>query len=128
MELAKQFAISFRKISKQNVDLLISAIDRIETPDEVVTDENIIIEFKQYGLSDLIRNIVGASKISLSALLIAGIFYPGLILFSSLSMAFFMFCAQLAHIKVKNPWVKFIPSLIFLILSLLIAAINMGLL
>jgi len=36
--------------------------------------ENIIIEFKQYGLSDLIRNIVGASKISLSALLIAGIF------------------------------------------------------
>jgi len=90
--------------------------------------ENIIIEFKQYGLSDLIRNIVGASKISLSALLIAGIFYPGLILFSSLSMAFFMFCAQLAHIKVKNPWVKFIPSLIFLILSLLIAAINMGLL
>lgn len=90
--------------------------------------ENIIIEFKQYGLSDLIRNIVGAFKISLSALLIAGIFYPGLILFSSLSMAFFMFCAQLAHIKVKNPWVKFIPSLIFLILSLLIAAINMGLL
>ena len=90
--------------------------------------ENIIIEFKQYGLSDLIRNIVGASKISLSALLIAGIFYPGLILFSSLSMAFFMFCAQLAHFKVKNPWVKFIPSLIFLILSLLIAAINMGLL
>ena len=90
--------------------------------------ENIIIEFKQYGLSDLILNIVGASKISLSALLIAGIFYPGLILFSSLSMAFFMFCAQLAHIKVKNPWVKFIPSLIFLILSLLIAAINMGLL
>ena len=45
MELAKQFAISFRKISKQNVDLLISAIDRIETPDEVVTDENTIIEF-----------------------------------------------------------------------------------
>jgi len=45
MELAKQFAISFRKVSKQNVDLLISAIDRIETPDGVVTDENDIIEF-----------------------------------------------------------------------------------
>ena len=45
MELAKQFAISFRKVSKQNVDLLISAIDRIETPDEVITDEDIIIEF-----------------------------------------------------------------------------------
>jgi len=45
MELAKQFAISFRKVSKQNVDLLISAIDRIETPEGVVTDENDIIEF-----------------------------------------------------------------------------------
>ena len=43
--------------------------------------DNIIKEFKQYGLSDLVRNIVGASKISLSALLIAGVFYPGLVLF-----------------------------------------------
>ena len=51
--------------------------------------DNIVKEFKQYGLSDLIRNSVGASKISLSALLIAGVFYPGLVVFSSLSMAFF---------------------------------------
>jgi len=43
--------------------------------------DNIIKEFKQYGLSDLVRNMVGASKISLSALLIAGVFYPGLVLF-----------------------------------------------
>ena len=69
--------------------------------------DNIIKEFKQYGLSNLVRNIVGASKISLSALLIAGVFYPGLVLFSSLSMAFFMFCAQLAHVKVKNPIAKY---------------------
>ena len=45
MELAKQFALSFRKVSKQNVDLLIEAIDRIETLDEVVTDRDTIIEF-----------------------------------------------------------------------------------
>ena len=90
--------------------------------------DNIIKEFKQYGLSDLVRNMVGASKISLSALLIAGVFYPGLVLFSSLGMAFFMFCAQLAHIKVRNPLIKFIPSLLFLVLSLFIAAVNMGLL
>ena len=45
MELAKQFAISFRKVSKQNVDLLINSIDRIETPDNVVTDKDIIVEF-----------------------------------------------------------------------------------
>jgi len=51
-----------------------------------------------------------------------------LVVFSSLSMAFFMFCAQLAHIKVRNPLIKFIPSLLFLVLSLFIAAVNMGLL
>ena len=90
--------------------------------------DNIIKEFKQYGLSDLVRNMVGASKISLSALLIAGVFYPGLVLFSSLGMAFFMSCAQLAHVKVKNPLTKYIPSLVFLTLSLFIAAVNWGLL
>ena len=88
--------------------------------------DNIIKEFKQYGLSDIMRNIVGASKISLSALMIAAVFYPGLVLFSSLSMAFFMLCAQMAHIKVKNPWIKFSPSFIFLILSLFVAAVNLG--
>jgi hypothetical protein len=45
LELAKQFAISFRKVSKQNVDLLINSIDRIETPDEVIIDRDAIIEF-----------------------------------------------------------------------------------
>ena len=89
--------------------------------------DNIIKEFKQYGLSDIMRNIVGASKISLSALMIAGVFYPGLVLFSSLSMAFFMLCAQVSHIKVKNPFIKFVPSLIFLIMSLFIASFNCGL-
>jgi hypothetical protein len=45
IELAKQFALSFRKVSKQNVNLLIEAIDRIETLDEVVTDKDTILEF-----------------------------------------------------------------------------------
>jgi hypothetical protein len=45
LEMAKQFAISFRKVSKQNIDLLISAINRIETPGDVVTDYDSIVEF-----------------------------------------------------------------------------------
>ena len=32
--------------------------------------DNIVIEFKQYGLSNLLRNIVGASKISLATILV----------------------------------------------------------
>ena len=30
--------------------------------------DNIVVEFKQYGISDLLRNIVGASKISLATI------------------------------------------------------------
>ncbi len=41
--------------------------------------DNIVKEFKQYGLSDLTRSIIGAAKIALSTLLIAGIWYPALV-------------------------------------------------
>ena len=89
--------------------------------------DNIVVEFKQYGISDLLRNIVGASKISLATIFLLAICYEGLpIVEASLGMAFFMICAQIAHIKVKNPLIKYVPSFIFLVLSLFIAAFNYG--
>tara|TARA_B110000008_G_C16447486_1_gene354568 strand:- start:59 stop:403 length:345 start_codon:yes stop_codon:yes gene_type:complete len=88
--------------------------------------DNIVKEFKQYGLSDTLRNIVGAFKISLSTLLVVGIFYEDVILVSSLSMAFLMICAQIAHIKARNPLMKYVPSFILLLLSLLVAGVNYG--
>jgi len=57
MELAKQFALSFRKVSKQNVSLLINAIDRIETPDEVVTDYDAIVEFMENVPAIIVKKI-----------------------------------------------------------------------
>ena len=90
--------------------------------------DNIVIEFKQYNLSDLIRSIVGASKISLATLLIVEIFYKEVVFISALLMAFLMVCAQIAHIKVKNPLSKYIPSFLLLILSLFVAAVDFGLL
>jgi len=83
--------------------------------------DNIVKEFKQFGLPDLIRNMVGASKIAISTLLIAGIWYTVPVLYSALAMAFLMICAQIAHFKVKNPLTKHLPSLVLLILSLFIA-------
>ena len=83
--------------------------------------ENIIVEFERYGISDIIRNIVGASKISLATILILGIWYNEFLILSSLSMAFLMICAQYFHVKVRNPFHKFIPSLCLLILCLFIA-------
>ena len=90
--------------------------------------DNIVVEFKQYNLSDLIRSMVGASKIALATLLVVGIFYKEVVFISALLMAFLMVCAQIAHIKVKNPLSKYLPSFLLLILSLFVAAVDYGLL
>ncbi|AMR34647.1 hypothetical protein A0256_22220 [Mucilaginibacter sp. PAMC 26640] len=89
--------------------------------------DNIVKEFEQYGISSLVRNMVGAAKIALSTLLVAGIWYPALVLIPALLMAGLMACAQAAHFKVKNPLLKFIPSAILLLLSLFVAWVHSGL-
>jgi hypothetical protein len=83
--------------------------------------DNIVKEFKQYGLSDLTRNMIGASKIVLATLLVTGIWYPELVFIPALLMAFLMASAQFFHFKVKNPWIKHLPSLLLLALSLFVA-------
>jgi hypothetical protein len=89
--------------------------------------DNIVIEFKQYGLSNLIREMVGASKIALATLLVAGIWYSSLVLIPALFMAFLMLSAQYFHFKVNNSWQKRVPSLLLLILSLFIATVSLNL-
>ena len=89
--------------------------------------DNIVKEFHQYGLSDLIRTIIGSSKIAMSTLLIAGIWYKDLVLIPALIIAFLMLSAQYFHFKVGNPWQKHIPSLFLLILCLFIAAVSLKL-
>jgi hypothetical protein len=85
----------------------------------------IIKEFKDFGLSDFTRTFVGASKISIATLLIAGIWYPSLIPIPSILMGSFMLAAQFYHFKIKNPFIKHLPSLILLILCSLIALVSM---
>ena len=88
----------------------------------VFRHENIVLEFKQYGLSNLLRNIVGALKISLATILVLGIWYHEFFFLSSLMMAFLMLCAQFFHFKAKNNWIKFLPSLSLFILCIFIAS------
>ena len=83
--------------------------------------DNVVNEFKQFGLSDVTRNLVGATKISLATLLVSGIWYPSLVLIPSILMGLFMIGAQYFHFKIRNPFMKHLPSLILLILSALIA-------
>lgn len=82
---------------------------------------NVIKEFQDFGLNDLTRNLVGASKISLATLLVVGIWYPSLVLVPSILMGLFMIVAQYFHFKTGNPFIKHLPSLLLLILCIVIA-------
>lgn len=86
--------------------------------------DNIIVEFKQYQLSDFIRSAVGAAKIALATLIVAGIWYPALVFVPSVGMGFLMLSAQYFHFKVKNPLAKYLPSFFLLLLSLFLAAVS----
>lgn len=87
--------------------------------------DTIILEFKQFGLSDLTRTFVGASKVSLATLLIVGIWYSTLITIPAILMGLFMLSAQYFHFKIKNTFIKHLPSFIFLILCAFIAIATM---
>jgi len=89
--------------------------------------DNIVKEFKQYGLSDLVRTMVGSAKIVLATLLVVGIWYPSLVLIPALMMAFLMISAQYFHYKVNNPWHKRVPSRFLLLLCLFIATVSLKL-
>jgi hypothetical protein len=89
--------------------------------------DNIVKEFREYGLSDLFRTMVGAAKIALSTLLIAGIWHPELVLVPALAMAVLMGGAQVSHFRVKHAFPAFMPSLVLLLLSLFVAAVRAGL-
>ena len=82
---------------------------------------NVVKEFAQFGLNDLTRNFVGASKISLSTLLVVGIWFPTLVTIPAVLMGLLMISAQYFHFKISNSFIKHLPSLILLILSGLIA-------
>jgi hypothetical protein len=82
---------------------------------------NVVKEFQEFGLSITTRNIVGAIKISLSALLIAAIWYYNLTFYAASGMTVMMVSAQFFHFKAKSPLIKRVPSFILLVLCLFIA-------
>jgi len=82
---------------------------------------NVVAEFSQFGLSDTVRNAVGAAKMSLAALLVVGIWYAPVVPIAAALMGAFMLAAQFFHWKAGNPIVKKTPSLILLLLSAWIA-------
>ena len=94
----------------------------------VVRYDNIIQEFKHYGLPDWLRDLVGILKLTFALLLLLGIQRASLAMIGGLGIAGLMACAFVIHLRVKNPAFKMLPSLTLLALSLIIAVINYRLL
>lgn len=88
--------------------------------------DNIVQEFNSFKLPDLLRNGVGAAKIALSTLLIVSIWYPNLVVATSLAMGFLMLCAQVVHFQAKSPFIKRIPSAVLFGLCIFVAWVNSG--
>lgn len=85
---------------------------------------NIVKEFKAYGINDLTRTMVGASKIVLATLLVVGIWYPALVFIPAILMGFLMASAQYFHFRAHNPFSKRVPSLFLLALCIFIAVVS----
>jgi uncharacterized membrane protein HdeD (DUF308 family) len=80
-------------------------------------------EFATYGLPHWFFYLVGVLKISCAIALLAGIWFPILVIPGAIGLAVLMAGALTMHLKVKDPFKKAWPSLLMLALSLLIAAL-----
>jgi uncharacterized membrane protein YphA (DoxX/SURF4 family) len=94
----------------------------------VVRYANIVQEFKQYGLPDWLRDLVGILKMTCSLMLLIGIERGAFAVAGGIGIALLMAAAFVTHVRVKNPVFKILPSLTLLVLSSAIAWINYRLL
>jgi len=94
----------------------------------VVRYANIVQEFKQYGLPDWLRDLVGILKMTFSLMLLIGIEQRPFAVAGGIGIAALMGAAFITHLRVKNPVLKMLPSLTLLVFSVVIAWINYRLL
>lgn len=75
----------------------------------VVRYKNIVEEFKTYGYSEWLRDIVGILKISFVVMLMREDTF--FVKFGAIGIMILMFAAMITHLKVKNPLLKMLPSI-----------------
>ena len=68
-------------------------------------------EFEEYGLSETTMYAVGAAKVSLAGLMLAGLVVPRVTRPASIGLAAFMVGAMGMHIKVGDSVKRYLPAL-----------------
>ena len=78
---------------------------------------NMVEEFAAYGLSENTVYVVGAIKVLAALGLLGGLFDKRFILPSALVMAVMMLGALGMHFKIGDEAIKYVPSLVFFLMS-----------
>ncbi|MEQ8717906.1 MAG: DoxX family protein [Acidimicrobiales bacterium] len=86
--------------------------------------KNMKEEFEEYGLSENTMYAVGAAKVTLAGLLLAGHAAPRLVRPASIGLAMFMAGAVGMHIKVGDPLKRYLPALSVFSLASISAILN----
>lgn len=86
----------------------------------VVRYDNIIKEFKEYGLPDWLRDLTGILKMTFAAMLLFATQDNGLDVIGALGIAGLMLCAQITHFRAGTAAFRRLPSLVLLSISLVI--------
>jgi hypothetical protein len=81
-------------------------------------------EFEEYGLSESTMYAVGAAKVSLAGLMLAGLVAPRVSRPASIGLAMFMLGAIGMHIKVGDPVKRYLPALSVFSLASVAAVLN----
>lgn len=81
----------------------------------------LVEEFRAYGLPVWSVYVIGAAKVILSLLLIAGIWYAELKFPAAVGLAILLSGSVLMHLKISDPLIKSFPAALFLLMCLVIA-------
>lgn len=81
----------------------------------------LVEEFRAYGLPVWFMYVVGAIKVVLSIMLLAGIWYPELRFPAAIGLAAMLAGSVVMHFKISDPLYKSFPAALFLVMCLIIA-------
>ncbi len=84
----------------------------------------IIEEFEVYGLSKTMCYVIGFLKVSLALLLLASIWFESITAYASSGLALLLFGSIVMHIKIRDPFFKSYPALLFLLMTIVIAILG----
>lgn len=93
----------------------------------VVRYENIVAEFKEYGLPDGLRDFVGILKLTFSVMLLIGIERHLFAVVGGAGIAVLMAAAFITHCRTKTPLPKRLPCMALLLIATFIAWSNLQL-